>query len=103
MIRLNQISFLQRKLLAQVYGSPGKLLSFIIISKIAIGLSQFGISQRELGVRVYGSLKTFGGFEMISLARQLHPFVVVVQRLHRIRRRTERFRAQLLEHVRGEG
>ena len=100
---MNQISFLRRKLLAQVDSFPGKLLSFIVISKIAIGLPQFGISQCELGVRVYGSLKTFGGFEMISLARQLQPFVVVVQRLHGLRRRTERFRAQLLEHVRGEG
>ena len=67
-IRLNQISFLRRKLIAQIHGFPGKLFRLIVISEIAISLPQSGISQCEPGVRLHGSLKTFRCFGMISLA-----------------------------------
>ena len=100
---LNQISFRCRKLVAQIHGFPGKLLSLIIISEIAISLRQFGISQREPGILLDRSLKTLCGFEMISLARQLNPFVVAPQGLQRIGRWLKRFGSQFLQHIGGQG
>src|SRR4029077_15655026 len=78
------------------------LLGLIVVSEIAIGLPQFGISQREPGIRLHRSLKTLQGFEMISLALQFQPFVVVPKSLQGVRRRLKRLGAELLKNIAGK-
>src|ERR1700719_702771 len=98
-IGLDQVAFGRRKFVAQVHSLLRKFLGFGVVSQVAVGQAQAGVGEGEIGVGLDGSLKTLGGFQMISLASKFHSFVVAAQSRQGSGRRLERLGTQIGKDV----
>ena len=98
----NQVLFLGRELFAQAHSFSDGLLGLVGISQVGVGLTQLGVSQSEVLIFPRGCLEALLRLENLALVSQLQSFVVVAQRLNRLRRRFEGPRLKLFDNVGGQ-